>query len=372
MSVHVNFFCQFNNTGVGRHSENAFFSMSRSRPDGVALEYVNNARDDSVRRMLANVRPETDVTLIFWRLPAEFVLQVPGRRILWWFFESDRLPQKWLDDLVPYEQIWAPSPWAREVLLAHGVANNRVRVVESGVNIRVYQPGPPRVADDYVFLSVGKYEKRKSIDEVIEAFVAEFPATGHARVQLWLKADFPMFPERVQQLAARWAHESRIRIVSGHFSDEQMADLYRSADAFVFPSKAEGFGLPLLEAIACGLPAIATRFSAQAVILDHIPGLFAPVAYTVAPIVDADYAYFYAAEYGGLDFGNWALPSVESIRGCMRDVYEQRQAWRERALRASDIVRAAFSWDAIGRRALAQIDNPGALGPKEPTPVAAR
>jgi glycosyltransferase involved in cell wall biosynthesis len=350
--MHVNFFGQFNQTGVGRHSENAFFSVSRNRPRGMSVEYCNYAREDAVRRTIGNSLSAVDTTVFFWRFPIEFVQRFNGRRVLWWFFESDHLPRKWLDDLQPYQEIWAPSTWGREVLLAHGVPAERVRVVESGVQTRIFRPRP-MAHERFVFLLVGKYEKRKSIDETIEAFVAEFPPAQYPDVELRLKADFPIFPERTQQLAARIAHDRRISLIAGNFSDEQMADIYNGADAFVFPSKAEGFGLPLLEAIACGLPAITTSVSAQTVFLEHIPGLYAPVNTAIAPIDDADYRHFYAAEYAGEPLGNWALPEVASIRQGMRDVYENHAAWRDRAGVAAAVIRDAFSWDAIAGRAIA-------------------
>ena len=134
-----------------------------------------------------------------------------------------------------------------------------------------------------------------------------------------------------------------------------MAELYRSADAFVFPSKVEGFGLPLLEAIACGVPTICTNISAQSMFLDRIPGLFAPVQYEIAPIVDEDYSFFYRGDYDGTDFGTWALPSIDSIRRCMRDVYEEHALWKERAQQAASVVRREFSWDAIALKAIAAI-----------------
>lgn len=352
----VNFLCNFNNTGIGRHCENAFFSLVRNRGAGILPIYVDQQREQAVARAVRASRADTDVTLFFWRFPVPFVHQLRGRKILWWFFESDHLPAKWLEELRPYDQIWAPSGWAREILLAHGVAPERVRVVESAINPDVFHPDASQRGDDFVFLSVGKYEKRKSIDETVQAFEAEFPLAEYPRVQLRLKADFPLFPERVRELAQRLAHDPRIRIVSGDFSDAQMAALYRSADAFVFPSKAEGFGLPLLEAIACGVPAITTNVSAQTAFLEKIPGLFAAVAYKPAPIDDADYRYFYAADYGNEPFGSWALPAVESIRRAMREMYEHPREWRERARRASDVLRASFSWDAVGRRALAEIN----------------
>jgi glycosyltransferase involved in cell wall biosynthesis len=349
----VNFLCQFNQTGVGRHCENAFFAMVRNRRAGLLLEYVDQTREHLVRQAMASTGKD-DVTLFFWRYPHDVLQRFAGRRVIWWFFESDRLAARWLHEIAPYDEIWAPSAWGRRVLLAHGVPPQRIRVVASGVNIEVFRPAAV-AHEGFVFLTVGKYERRKSIDEVIDAFAAEFPAAAYPQVQLWLKADFPAFPDRVHTLARRLAHDARVRVISGNFSDEQMAAIYNAADAFVFPSKAEGFGLPCLEAIACGLPAIVTNVTAQSEFLDRIAGLYEPVDFTVGPIVDEDYAHFYADDYGGTDFGNWALPSIDSIRQAMRRVFEDPPHYRRKALAASELVRAEFSWDAIGRRAVSAI-----------------
>jgi glycosyltransferase involved in cell wall biosynthesis len=237
----------------------------------------------------------------------------------------------------------------------HGLAAERLRVVPAGVNERIFKP--KQIAHEgFVFLSVGKYEKRKSIDEVVEAYRGEFPADQYPHVQLWLKADFPLFPERVQQLEARLADDRRIRVVSGVISDFDLAALYNQADAFVFPSKAEGFGLPCIEAIACGVPVLATRYSGQTVFLDRIEGCFIPIDFTIGPIDDADYRYFYGSQYGAEPFGSWAVPSMGSIRRSMRTVFEDHDGWRERALRASTIVRESFAWDSIARHAIGQLN----------------
>jgi glycosyltransferase involved in cell wall biosynthesis len=353
MTVHVNFFCMFNVTGVGRHCENAYFSMLRQRPPGVFLSYVDAMRDSSVRRAIRDSRAESHVTAYFWRMPLEHGHIFPGRSFFWWFFESDHLPQKWLEQTLLFDEIWAPSPWARDVLLAHDVDPDRVRVVESGVNTRIFSPAAQRPErPGFIFLLVGKHEKRKSIDETVAAFIAEFPLARFAQMQLWLKADFPMFPERVKELARRVSSDPRIKVISGVMTDDAMADLYRQADAFVFPTKAEGFGLPCIEAIACGLPVITTEVSAQRTFLDHIPGLFASVDYTVAPIVDVDFTNLYGADYAGEPLGTWAIPSIASLRSAMRDVYENRANWRRKGLQASAVIREQFSWDAIGRKAL--------------------
>lgn len=349
MTTQLNFFGEFNNTGVGRHMENAFFATLRQGTPGLLLDYVNQTREDAMRRAFERTVGPSEIAIYFWRHPEKLLAKLRAFRVFWWFFESDRLADRWLQEIRVFDEIWAPSRWARDVITAHGVADARVRVVPSGVNTGIYFPQPV-AHENFVFLLVGKYEKRKSIDETVEAFRQEFGRKEYPDVQLWLKADFPMFPDRIRKLQDRVADDDRIRILSGNFSDMQMAEIYRQADAFVFPTKAEGFGLPCLEAISCGLPVITTEVSAQSEFLAPIRGLYAPVDYRMEPIVDEDYTWFYGREYGNSNFGNWAIPSMESLRKAMRGVYEDLPAWREKAARAAAIIHREFAWDAIGRQ----------------------
>ena len=339
---------------MGRHSERAYCSLVALAQTGIRCRYVDISRPSSTRRALRAPDCKNQVTIFFWRFPGSLVQQFPGRRVIWWFFESDRLPQKWLEQVRVFDQIWAPSAWARDILLRHGIASSCIRIVESGVNTQVFSPGR-KPHGGFVYLSIGKYENRKSIDEVIAAFVAEFPAAQYPQVQLWLKADYPLFPQRVRDLARRLAGDARIRVISADLSDQQLADLYRSVDAFVFPSKAEGFGLPCIEAIACGVPVIATQVTAHTAFLDRIPGLFAPVDFKLAPIVDADYRHFYGADYGDEALGCWAIPSIDSLRAAMRDVFVNQQTWRDRALQAAPVIHREFSWESIARKAMLEL-----------------
>jgi len=352
--MNVNFFCHIEKTGIGRHSESVLMGLLKARPDGMRVNYLDSTRHLSVWQLITNGRYGPDTTLFFWRLPPEFVRQVPGRTILWVVFESDRLPQPWVEQIRVHDQVWTPSEWCRDVLLAHGLEPERVRVVEEGVDESIFRPQPIE-HPGFVFLSVGKYEMRKSIDETIEAFLDEFPAAREPSVQLWLKADYPGDPARAVRLREKLAIDPRIRVISDTLEDPELAKLYNSADAFVFPSKAEGFGLPCIEAIACGLPTIATDYSGQSVILKHIQGLFVPVDYRLVPIDDPDFCSFYRHDYGGGDFGRWAQPSVASLRKGMRHVFEEKALWRQRALQASEIIRSRLSWDRVTAKVVQEL-----------------
>jgi hypothetical protein len=122
-----------------------------------------------------------------------------------------------------------------------------------------------------VFLSVGKWESRKGWRDLLSAFWAEFAACCSEHVRLVVKtshvADFEGRPlDRPAYEAAAWAwelgHDVSAAMAQLLIWDEQLpqaalSDLYCRADAFVLATHGEGWGLPLLEAMASGLPTIA-------------------------------------------------------------------------------------------------------------------
>ncbi len=107
------------------------------------------------------------------------------------------------------------------------------------------------------FLSVCTLEPRKNLDAVIRAFVAAVRA-GHVgpETRLVLVGDLGWMTEKILAAHAN-SGEARERILfTGFVADEDLAALYAGAQAFVYMSLYEGFGLPPLEAMACGVPII--------------------------------------------------------------------------------------------------------------------
>lgn len=112
------------------------------------------------------------------------------------------------------------------------------------------------VDGDFI-LYVGTIEPRKNLRRLVEAFeqllrtTSLFPKLVIAGGQGWLMDDFTSFI-RQKRL------ENRI-CLTGYLEDEDLCALYSSCKAFVYPSLYEGFGLPPLEAMACGAPVISSR-----------------------------------------------------------------------------------------------------------------
>jgi glycosyltransferase involved in cell wall biosynthesis len=115
---------------------------------------------------------------------------------------------------------------------------------------------------------------RKNVDGLLIAY-AGLPKQLRDNYQLVivgrLGIDAPLgpFAERVASLGLA----DRV-VLTGHVSEEELVLLYQGASLFVFPSRYEGFGLPVIEALACGAPAIVGRNSSLVELVDHEEALF--------------------------------------------------------------------------------------------------
>ncbi|HMA02424.1 MAG TPA: glycosyltransferase family 4 protein, partial [Gemmatimonadaceae bacterium] len=151
-----------------------------------------------------------------------------------------------------------------------GVESSRVHVIPCCVDARQFGVGPKRedllrkyrLRGRTVMLTVARLagrERAKGIDEVLESLTdiaREIPnisylvvGDGHDRGRLEAKAASLGVSNRV--------------VFAGFVPEEEKADHYRLADAYVMPGRGEGFGIVYLEALACGLPIVASSLDAS-------------------------------------------------------------------------------------------------------------
>lgn len=133
---------------------------------------------------------------------------------------------------------------AEEAVRWFGVSRNRIEIVPNGVD-EFFTPDGDE--DDYV-LFVGTIEPRKGLDDLL----AVWDSLPAPRPRLILCGDAGWGDVRLPRGAE----------VTGYVDRGRLRELYRHARAFVYPSRYEGFGIPPLEAMACGAPVIATRTGA--------------------------------------------------------------------------------------------------------------
>lgn len=143
-----------------------------------------------------------------------------------------------------------------------GVGRERLQVCHSGVDTSIFHPEDERPALPPYLLHVGVLSERKNRDGLLAAF-AHVAATL-PDLQLVCAGPYQVAPlerEHIEARARELGVEERVRLEVNPI-DAELATLYRGAAGLAFPSLHEGFGFPLLEALACGIPCLASDTSA--------------------------------------------------------------------------------------------------------------
>jgi glycosyltransferase involved in cell wall biosynthesis len=161
--------------------------------------------------------------------------------------------------------IITPSDATRDALLAINPSwAPRITVIPHGVDDDFRPIGPPLNRARYgvppgpYLLTVGTLRQRKDPETSIRA-LADLVQQGHD-LRLVFAGKQQMDPSELETIARRANVHERV-IFLGYVPREDLPDLYRDAAAFVLPSRLEGFGLPLVEAMASGTPVVAADTS---------------------------------------------------------------------------------------------------------------
>lgn len=152
----------------------------------------------------------------------------------------------WASALSQCAAVLCPSRW---ILDGARLGTRRATLLRFGINLDVFTYAK-RERKDRLRILVHAHDAsdaRKNVDGAIAAFVGAFP--GRSDVELVVHSN------RGHTLEKR---DARVHFSTGPLTPAQLADLYRSADALLYPSRAEAFGAVALEAMACGTPAIHT------------------------------------------------------------------------------------------------------------------
>jgi glycosyltransferase involved in cell wall biosynthesis len=181
----------------------------------------------------------------------------------------------------------------RDAIRYWGLSDDRITVIHHGSFITPKTPrahfGSKRI------LTVSDISPRKNQLRLIQAFELVHRNNPSSGVELMIvghvRKDIPGFESTLRDIRRR--NEGIKITLAGYLSDSEILSLYEEADVFVYPSLYEGFGLPVLEAMACGCPVIASNVSSLPEVVGEAGTLVDPydvdaLAQAISTVLQAD------------------------------------------------------------------------------------
>lgn len=296
--------------------------------------------------LLTDQVTDVDIT-IFNHFPdneadAYGLAKLPGKaKLMYLAWEETVIPTARVAEINEHTHgVMAATSYTHDILRNNGV-QVPVTVVPNALDNTFlnYQPKPYKVEkpDSFKFLHISSARQRKGVDVLLQAYFSEFSATDN--VSLIIKS-FPNRDNLVNDLLAKLRQEHKNpphvqHIFDPDLSEQNLIDLTASCDCAVYPTRAEGFGLPIAEAMYLAKPTIATGFSGHMDFIDQRTGLI------------LDYSLQPATQSEQLNLGaRWAEPNQQDLQEKMRHVYSEQNSPTFKKLTTNAHERARqLSWE---------------------------
>lgn len=216
--------------------------------------------DDRIRPYLVDEVDPNDYNITY-TIPLNLPRFKARRRIEIYNYETTILPAGWADLLNRYTDLILPSStFQKRIFEKNGVDSKKIHVIPHGIEADLFNPSVPPFDlknNKFKFLSVGIPHARKGFDVLLQSFAEEFASTEP--VCLIIKTRKKMDPRtrhhyeiNIMDEIARVqknAKTAEIILISGDY--KHLAGLYTACDCYISPTRSEGFGMTMLEAIAC-------------------------------------------------------------------------------------------------------------------------
>jgi glycosyltransferase involved in cell wall biosynthesis len=307
-------------TTAGKNPWNSFAIVTRFIRDGLADRYSLVAEPADADLHIHVGTPETTQRAYFDSAAPRFVFYT--------FAEATRIPEHWISWFDRADQVWVPSRFVAGVLAACG-SNSPIIHVPLGVIPPVERfLRPPSSPRRFTILWQGS--RLRSYRDGMEM---DGDRKGGRLVEAAFRtADLPdsrLVLKYLPEASVEYDVESaNVRYICRALSVEELAELDREVDLFCWPSMGEGFGLPPLEKMSRGIPALTTAWSGMMEYLDDFS----------TPRIEPD--QIVNVRFNRVE-AQMANIQAESLARLLRECYSRREElWASRA----ELARCAESW----------------------------
>ncbi|WCJ19129.1 UDP-Glycosyltransferase superfamily protein [Euphorbia peplus] len=202
-------------------------------------------------------------------------------------FETDRVNSVHVKRCNRMDKVWVPTDFHVSTFVDSGVDQSKVVKIVQPIDVDFFDPSRYAALEldlvgdfvlgerhrgsnsekEFVFLSVFKWEYRKGWDVLLKAYLNEFSSSDPVALYLLTNpyhsdSDFRnKIAEFVKDHKVGDNNLANVYVIDSHIAQSDLPKLYKGADAFVLPSRGEGWGRPIVEAMSMSLPVIATNWS---------------------------------------------------------------------------------------------------------------
>lgn len=271
-------------------------------------------------------------------------------------WEYSHFVKDFIDTFKYADEIWTPSNYSRQAFINSGIDFDKVQVIPNGINPEIFKP----FGDKYdlgtdkklKLLFVGGTIFRKGIDILLKAYTKIFSKNDDIVLIIKDLGSSSFYAgQTANNIIAKIQNNvnaPEIIHIEDELSENELANLYRSCDVFVSPYRGEGFSMPTLEAMACGLPIVVTKGGATD---DYVNDSF-------AWLIESEEVEF-GETLSDLTFTEKAFvlePNEESLALTLRSIYEKPSEIISAGLLASLEARTNRTWKKSALKILQRID----------------
>lgn len=266
-------------------------------------------------------------------------------------FETDRIPEFWVPELNKFDEVWVQSSFNVQSFLSSGI-RVPLRLIPNFFDMSLYEPNGLTlelpIPESFVFLSVFDLKERKGYDVLLEAYLNEFSAADDTALVVKIRDHTKS--DKVEELIAVHPKPADQRpsvyVIDQMLSTEEMLGLYRASDAFVLPSRGEGWGRPFFEAMLMELPCIGTGWSGQTDFMNESNSFLVEVE-RLTRITNNENAMF--------NGHFWAEPSLADLQRKMRIVRSRRRTAKQMAVRARGELLEKYAMESTAGKVVKEI-----------------
>lgn len=271
-------------------------------------------------------------------------------------WEFSQLRKDFVDIFKKAAEIWTPSNYSRKCFVDSGIDFDKVQVIPNGIDPELFSPAGKKYELEtnkkFKILFVGGTIFRKGIDLLLHAFENAFSSEDDICLIVKDMGGDSFYKGQTAkgQIEEITNKEGALEIIyiDEYIDEISMSSLYRSCDLFVSPYRGEGFSLPTLEAMACGLPVIVTEGGSTDDFVDEHAGWKIPSSERkIGNIIDG---HELTGEASVLE------PDVKYLEDLLKLVYKEPAANILKGIYAMTKARRDWNWNNSTLKLLSRID----------------